>query len=116
MSLSDLEIGEYQLYRGSHPCEEDVRLVRRRHWKGSRWSISAKGQVLGKDRNWYLEGLPSSRTEGFINLTRWDDPEEALVFWEQYAAKYAVMITVRGQACTLLDWERIFQEIGEAIG
>ena len=37
--------------------------------------------VLGKDKEWHWEPLPSSRTQEFIDNTRFDSPDQA---WEFY--------------------------------
>ena len=39
------------------------------------------GWVLGKDKEWYYEPLPSSRSNEFIELTRFSSPDEAYEFW-----------------------------------
>jgi hypothetical protein len=42
---------------------------------------SSIGWVLGKDGEWHYEPLPSSRTDEFIKLTRWDSRDEVHSFW-----------------------------------
>lgn len=41
----------------------------------------SNGWILGKDAEWHREPLPSSRTDEFINLTRFNSPDEAHTFW-----------------------------------
>lgn len=41
----------------------------------------SNGWVLGKDAEWHREPLPSSRTTNFIELTRFNSPDEAHDFW-----------------------------------
>lgn len=56
-------------------------------WRGedpSSWAIREGGCVLTKKGEWEMEPIPSSRTEKFLSLTRWDSAEEAAAF----AAKF----------------------------
>lgn len=52
---------------------------------GSRlWVVqmeTSNGWVLGKDGEWYYEPNPSSRSDEFIKLTRFNSPDEAHTFW-----------------------------------
>lgn len=45
------------------------------------WAVYMDGWVLGKDKEWHWEPLPSSRTEEFIMNTRFNDLNEAYDFW-----------------------------------
>lgn len=53
---------------------------------GSRlWVVQmehSQGWVLGKDSEWHWEPRPSSRTDEFIELTRFGSPNEAHDFWK----------------------------------
>ena len=52
------------------------------------WAIKAgDDEVLGKDGEWELQPMPSSRTPEFFERTRWDNFEEALAFAQAYVAK-----------------------------
>jgi hypothetical protein len=44
---------------------------------------SSNGWVLGKDGEFHFEPLPSSRTQDFIDLTRWESPDEVHTFWKE---------------------------------
>ena len=49
-----------------------------------RWVVKmdrSNGWVLGKDAEWHWEPLPSSRTDEFLNNTRFQSPDEAYEFW-----------------------------------
>ena len=53
---------------------------------GDKWKVSTgTGLVLGKDGVNHYEPRPSSRTDEFIELTRWDTVDEAIQFWESHA-------------------------------
>ena len=41
----------------------------------------------GKDGEWELQPMPSSRTKEFFERTRWDNFEEALAFAQAYVAE-----------------------------
>ena len=47
------------------------------------WVVKMHEWVLGKDANWHWEPLPSSRTEEFISLTRFESAEVAHAFWSE---------------------------------
>lgn len=49
---------------------------------------NSNGWVLGKDAEWHWEPLPSSRTDEFINLTRFISPDEAHTFWIENIKEY----------------------------
>ena len=46
------------------------------------WVVKMHEWVLGKDGRFHWEMQPSNRTDGFIELTRFSTPEEALSFWQ----------------------------------
>lgn len=48
---------------------------------GQLWVVKMHEWVLGKDADWHWEPLPSSRTDSFIQLTRFNSPAEAHEFW-----------------------------------
>lgn len=50
----------------------------------SGWVIFDTGEVLGKDKSWYFESMPSHRTEEFKALTSFGSPEEALQFLKDF--------------------------------
>lgn len=52
------------------------------------WIVKMHEWVLGKDSEWYWEPLPSSRTEDFINLTRFNSYVEAFEFWSSNVKKF----------------------------
>lgn len=50
----------------------------------NRWAISnGIGEVLNNHGEWEDNPLPSSRTEKHLKRTRWNSPEDALLFIEQ---------------------------------
>lgn len=52
------------------------------------WAIKAgQDEVLGKDGEWELQPMPSSRTKEFFARTRWDSFEAAYAFAQAYVAK-----------------------------
>lgn len=52
------------------------------------WAIKAgEDDVLGKDGEWELQPMPSSRTAEFFERTRWDDFDAALAFAMNWIAK-----------------------------
>lgn len=52
------------------------------------WAIKAgDDSVLGKDGEWELQPMPSSRTKEFFARTRWDSFEAAYAFAQAYLAK-----------------------------
>ena len=57
-----------------------VRIEARDQRDGSRkWAVLQAGNCLRKDREWEFELQPSSRTDEFMAMTRWDSREEAYV-------------------------------------
>jgi hypothetical protein len=55
--------------------------------RGEEWAIcKAVRSCLGKDYDWHHESMPSSRTDEFINLCRFDTETEAFDFWEKWKA------------------------------
>lgn len=46
-----------------------------------KWSLKMHDWCLGKDGNFHLEPRPSSRSEKFIQDTRFDTPDEVNSFW-----------------------------------
>lgn len=46
-----------------------------------KWVVFVDGWVLGKDNDYHYEFMPSSRDATFIELTRFDTPEEAYSFF-----------------------------------
>lgn len=56
-----------------------VRIEARDQKDGSRkWVVCQAGEVLNKKGHWEWEPLPSSRTDNFLQRTRFDSPQEAL--------------------------------------
>ncbi len=49
----------------------------------SKWKIKRRGYCLGKEGEWELEPIPSSRTDEFYSRCRWGSFDEALEFWRQ---------------------------------
>lgn len=43
-----------------------------------KWAVKMENWVLGKDNKYHYEPLPSSRTDDFINNTRFDSKEQAI--------------------------------------
>jgi len=59
-----------------------VKIERRDQIDGSiKWVLKMHEWVLGKDGKFYLEPMPSSRTDDFINNTRFETPDEVHAFW-----------------------------------
>lgn len=55
-----------------------IRIEARDQRDGSRkWAVMQGGNCLRKDGDWELEMQPSSRTDEWLKLTRWDSREEA---------------------------------------
>jgi hypothetical protein len=50
----------------------------------TQWAICHGHDCLGKDGKWEYEPMPSSRSESFIQQTRFDSAQEALAFYEQW--------------------------------
>lgn len=48
----------------------------------NRWAVVQNSNVLDKDANWYIEPFPSSRTEEYLNNTRFNSAEEAKEFFD----------------------------------
>ena len=63
---------------------EDVTIEMRRGLKGERWTIARRGFCLNKENDWEYEPMPSTRTEEFIERTRFDSFEEASTFCKKY--------------------------------
>jgi len=83
MTLSELPVTVYCLHR------KGVRLERcLRHSRNDQWVIRWDRDCLQKDGTWRYEFMPSSREAEFLKATRWDTPEEALEFWEQWVAEH----------------------------
>ena len=45
------------------------------------WVLKMDSWVLGKDGGFHYEPMPSSRTDEFISLTRFNSPDEVHNFW-----------------------------------
>lgn len=52
-----------------------------------KWAITNSDLVLNKHNEWEYEPLPSSRTDEFIQRTRFDSAHAALEFYEQFSKK-----------------------------
>lgn len=52
--------------------------------KGKRWVIRNGRSCLNKEGEWVYEPMPSSRTNEFIESTRFDTLEAGLDFWGKY--------------------------------
>lgn len=72
-------LGLCQIYGRPIYIEERLQRDNRRLWILK--MESSEGWILGKDAEWHREPLPSSRTDEFINLTRFNSPDEAHTFW-----------------------------------
>lgn len=84
VTLDGYVINEIQLYGGGPYDVANVVLQRRRQLEGKdRWAIVDMGAVLDKDGDWITEPLPSSRTDEYLNSTRFGTPDEAITFWRQ---------------------------------
>jgi hypothetical protein len=46
-----------------------------------KWAMKMHEWVLGKDGEFYIEPMPSSRTDEFIENTRFNSPDECHSFW-----------------------------------
>lgn len=46
-----------------------------------KWVLKMHEWVLGKDGNFHYEPMPSSRTDEFIENTRFNSPDECHSFW-----------------------------------
>ena len=77
-------INEVQLYGGG-PCNAcSVVLLRRRQIDGpDRWAVVDKGCALDKDGDWVQEPIPSSRTDEYLETTRFTTHEEAVMAWQR---------------------------------
>lgn len=78
MEISDLEIITY------HIVDDDfspVELTQRRGLESVKWTILQGGACFNKQGKWEYEPMPSSRTDEFIERTRWNSAQEALDFW-----------------------------------
>lgn len=49
-----------------------------------KWAITHMGNVLDKTGEWEWEPMPSSRTEDFLQRTRWASAQEAFLFIRQW--------------------------------
>lgn len=74
-----LEPTQYRI-ETDNPDLRDTRIESR---GPSAWVIHDIAFVLNKQKEWVYESLPSSRTEEFIEQTRFKTPEEALEFLEK---------------------------------
>jgi hypothetical protein len=60
-----------------------VKLEARGQLDGARlWVVKMHEWVLGKDADWHWEPLPSSRSDEFLQLTRFASPAQAHDFWK----------------------------------
>ena len=77
-------INEIQLYGGGQDDVASVVLQRRRQLNGpDRWSVNDRGSVLDKDGDWAFDPSPSSRTDEYLETTRFATPDEAIAFWQR---------------------------------
>ena len=82
MKLNELRINEYQLQGGTARQVSDVRLERRPQINGpDLWAIVDHAACLVRDGDWVIEPMPSSRSEDYLESTRFASVEEALEFW-----------------------------------
>ena len=59
-----------------------VNIISREQRDGSlKWILKMHEWVLGKDSKFYYEPTPSSRTDEFIENTRFNNPDECHTFW-----------------------------------
>jgi hypothetical protein len=59
-----------------------VKIVARDQINGEKkWVLKMHEWVLGKDGEFHWEPMPSSRTDKFIDNTRFDTPDECHSFW-----------------------------------
>ena len=66
-----------------HPNRPIV-IEKRDQIDGSRkWVLKMREWVLGKDGEFHYEPIPSSRTEDFIENTRFDSPSQVWHFWKE---------------------------------
>lgn len=94
MKITELVVNEYQIAPsglpggGAHELRNiTLRRQPQRHGP-DKWAIyDGQSVVLDKDGDWQHEPLPSSRTEEYLRLCRFDSAEEALAFYEQYKAR-----------------------------
>jgi len=56
----------------------------REGWEGIKWVVLMDGWTLGKDGEYHYEPRPSNRTDEYIEITRFDDKEEALEALQLY--------------------------------
>ena len=59
-----------------------IQIEARKQRDGSiKWILKMHEWVLGKDSDFHYEPMPSSRTDEFIENTRFDTPNECHTFW-----------------------------------
>lgn len=80
IKISELEVITYCISREDESLEP-IEITQRRGTDGVRWAILQGGCCFSKDRKWVREPMPSSRTDDFIEATRFGSPQEALDFW-----------------------------------
>ena len=51
------------------------------------WKVYYFRECLSKDLEWVYESQPSSRTEDFLEKTRFSSPEEALLCYKKFLEK-----------------------------
>lgn len=83
---SEFSLGKSKLYN------RDVFIVQRANALTHKiyWAAMmerSKGWCLGKDDNWHFEYMPSSRTDEFISLTRFETKEQAYNAWIEHEKK-----------------------------
>lgn len=85
-------IGVSNVYTLNGPREV---YIEARNGEFQRWVVIIDKRVLGKDGEWYREPLPSDRSEAFINLTRFDSKEQALLIYQN------IELSFKGEALPL---------------
>lgn len=58
--------------------DSGILIEMREGFKGQKWAVKDGSNVLNKSGEWEYEPIPSSRTDTFIDRTRFDSPLEAL--------------------------------------
>lgn len=75
---TNFDLGTCSIYR------RPVDIMARDQMDGSRkWVLKMHEWVLGKDGEFHYEPRPSSRTEEFVNNTRFDSIDECYNFWKE---------------------------------
>jgi len=74
----------------AHPDKRPVYIEVREGPKGRKYAVTRDSEVLAKDGAWEYEPMPSSRTDEFIERTRFNSFDEAFNHFKKVTGKHAL--------------------------